>query len=151
MIKISLLLVKMAFPCCCNSLYGPAISVQNKVSSVASRNGCIGDLASVDPLPVIESVTKPGCQSAKRLHPVTYTKTKLQRLLRVCMSVKKPFYNKPRSFLKAYFPNLYFKKSHFHCYWFCQQCKNYFKSNRANGNNRNFFATVFLRDGISTY
>ena len=33
---------------------------------------------------------------------------------------------------KAWFPDLYYRNSHLDCYCFCQQCKDYFKTARAN-------------------
>lgn len=58
--------------------------------------------------------------------------------------------SKKQSF-KARFPELYFGKSYLDCYWFCQQCKDYFDTIRATGNNYTLIAAFFLWDGINTY
>ena len=52
--------------------------------------------------------------------------------------------------LKAWFPDLYFGKSHLECYRFGQQCEDHFDITRANEENRTPFAASFFRDGIST-
>ena len=47
--------------------------------------------------------------------------------------------------LKAWFPDLYYGNSHLDCYWFCQQCKDYFEIAEAKKPNRILFAALFLR------
>ena len=47
--------------------------------------------------------------------------------------------------LKARFPNLYYNNLHMDCYWFCQQCKDHFKTSGAKRLNRIPFAVLFLR------
>lgn len=47
--------------------------------------------------------------------------------------------------LKAGFPDIYFKKLHLNCYWFCQQWKNHFNMAKANKNNSTLFAAFILR------
>ena len=48
-------------------------------------------------------------------------------------------------------PDLYYENSHIECYYFCQQCKDYFETARAKGYKRVFFATSFLKDRIFFY
>lgn len=61
-----------------------------------------------------------GSSPITELSLVVYSKEKFQKLLRICMSVKEPFNNKPYPTLKACFPNLYFGKSYLDCQQFCQ-------------------------------
>ena len=49
---------------------------------------------------------------------------------------------------KARTPKIYSEKSHMNCYYFCQQCDNYFKTSDAIKINRTPFATIFLRSSI---
>ena len=51
--------------------------------------------------------------------------------------------------LKARTPETYSGKSHMACYYFCQQCEDYFETSGATGMNRILFATTFLRGAIS--
>ena len=51
--------------------------------------------------------------------------------------------------LKARILEIYFGKSHMDCYYFCQQCEDYFKTSGATGMNRTPFAATFLRGPIS--
>lgn len=46
--------------------------------------------------------------------------------------------------LNAKFPNLYYGNSHLDYYWFCQQCKNYFKNAKAKEPNKIPFVTLFF-------
>ena len=47
--------------------------------------------------------------------------------------------------LKAQFSNLYYGNSYLDCYWFCQQCKDYFETAGANRLNQVFSTDLFLR------
>lgn len=49
-----------------------------------------------------------------------------------------------KQFLKSWFLDLYFEKSHFDFYWFCQQYKDCFDINGVNRDNYTIFATGFL-------
>lgn len=51
--------------------------------------------------------------------------------------------------LKAQFPNLYSRKLHLDCYWFCLKGKDYFDTIRTTGNNGILFAVFFFQDKIS--
>ena len=51
--------------------------------------------------------------------------------------------------LKARSPEIYSGKSHIDCYYFCQQCEDYFKTSDAIGINRTPFAASFLCGTIS--
>ena len=51
--------------------------------------------------------------------------------------------------LKARTPETYFGKSHMNCYYFCQQCEDYFETSGVTGMNHTPFATTFLRGAIS--
>lgn len=41
--------------------------------------------------------------------------------------------------------NLYYGNLYIDCYWFCQQCKDYFDTAEANGANCILFAALFFR------
>lgn len=60
------------------------------------------------------------------------------------MEAKGPQKGPPQRSLKAWFPDLYFGKSHMDCYHFCQQCEDHFDTARATGPNRTPFASSFL-------
>ena len=47
--------------------------------------------------------------------------------------------------LKARFPDLYYNNLYMDCYWFCQQCKDHFKTAKAKRPNKIPFAALFLR------
>ena len=51
--------------------------------------------------------------------------------------------------LKARTPETYSAKSHIDCYYFCQQCENYFETSDATGMNCIPFAATFFRGPIS--
>ena len=51
--------------------------------------------------------------------------------------------------LKAKTPETYSGKSHMDCYYFCQQCEDYFETSGATGINRISFAANFLRGTVS--
>ena len=51
--------------------------------------------------------------------------------------------------LKAKTPEIYFGKSHMDCYYFCQQCEDYFKTSSATGMNHISFAVTFHHGAIS--
>lgn len=51
--------------------------------------------------------------------------------------------------LKTRNPELYFGNLYIECYYFCQQCEDHFEIAGAKSHKRNFFATLFLRNGIS--
>ena len=54
---------------------------------------------------------------------------------------------KPRKQLpEAWFLDLYYGNLHMECYWFCQQCKDFFETTEAKRPNRILFAALFLRD-----
>ena len=48
--------------------------------------------------------------------------------------------------LKAWFPNIYWDKTHLECYNFFQQCKDHFAIAGATGPNRVLFAAIFLNN-----
>ena len=48
--------------------------------------------------------------------------------------------------LKPRNPDLYYGHLHIECYYFCQQCKDYFKIAKSLGHKRVLFATRFLKD-----
>ena len=48
--------------------------------------------------------------------------------------------------LKAWFPDIYWGKTHLECYNFFQQCKDHFATASATGPNRVPFAATFLKD-----
>ena len=51
--------------------------------------------------------------------------------------------------LKARIPGIYSGKFLIDCYYFCQQCKDYFEISGATGMNRTPFAAIFLCGSIS--
>ena len=51
--------------------------------------------------------------------------------------------------LKARTPETYSGKSHMNCYYFCQQCKDYFETSGATKMNCIPFAAIFLRGSIN--
>ena len=51
--------------------------------------------------------------------------------------------------LKARTPETYSGKSHMDCYYFYQQCEDYFETSETTGMNCTPFAATFLRDSIS--
>ena len=56
-------------------------------------------------------------------------------------------YKGPRErFLKAWFPDIYWSKTHLKCYNFFQKCKYHFAIAGATGLNQVFFAATFLKD-----
>ena len=50
---------------------------------------------------------------------------------------------------KAWNPNFYYRSLHIECYYFCQQCKDYFNIIRATSHKRILFAASFLKDWIN--
>ncbi len=50
--------------------------------------------------------------------------------------------------LKPRNPDLYYDNLHMECYYFCQQCENYFEVARSLGHKRVLFASGFLKDRI---
>lgn len=71
--------------------------------------------------PVSESLSPaiaPGLQLVEITGPVIYSKTKLQKLLRIYIGTKRSFNNELRSILKACYLNLNSEKSHLNCYRF---------------------------------
>ena len=61
---------------------------------------------------------------------------------------KQPLSKRKQSF-KAKVPEMYYDKSHMNCYYFYQQCKDYFETTRAIKANRTSFAAFFLCGSIS--
>ena len=51
--------------------------------------------------------------------------------------------------LKARNPNLYYGSLHMECYYFCQQCEDYFDTAGAMGSQRVSFAASFLQNRIN--
>ena len=51
----------------------------------------------------------------------------------------------PKQLLKAQFIDVYYGNLHMDCYWFFQQCKDYFKTVGNKKPNRIPFAALFLR------
>ena len=89
---------------------------------------------------------------ASALAPALYTQEDLQRITKLCIDLflQGNRQEGPREGqLKAQFPELYYGKSHIECYYFCQQCKDYFNTAGANGSNRTTFAASFLCEQIS--
>ena len=60
-------------------------------------------------------------------------------------TVKKEAFNRP---LKTRNPNLYYGNSYMECYYFCQQCEDYFETAGAKGHRRVLFAVFFLKKKI---
>ncbi len=50
--------------------------------------------------------------------------------------------------LKAENPDLYYENSHMECYYFCQQCEDYFETAGAKSHKRVPFAVFFLKEKI---
>ena len=99
---------------------------------------------------------KPTSGTATSASPVS-TKELFKLLLRTYMDIVKnqaqvqapvqipaPLVEPKKQSLKAYFPDLYFKKLYLDCYRFCQQCEDHPDTARANGDNHIPFATSFL-------
>ena len=61
---------------------------------------------------------------------------------------RQPLAEHERSF-KAKISDVYYKKLHMDCYYFCQQCKNYFKIAEATRAKQTFFVAFFLCGSIS--
>lgn len=55
----------------------------------------------------------------KPVPTITYLEADLQRLLRIDMSAKNALQESQKCFFKAWFPDLYYKKSHIDFYFFC--------------------------------
>ena len=90
---------------------------------------------------------------------VRYSEDDLQRILRTVLDfgllvpilalviAAAPYSEKPRKRpLKAWFPNIYWGKTHLECYNFFQQCKDLFAIAGVTGLNRFPFAATFLKD-----
>ena len=56
---------------------------------------------------------------------------------------------KRKQSFKAKVPDVYYGKLHIDYYYFCQQCKDYFKTSQAIGTNQTPFAAFFLYGNIS--
>ena len=81
------------------------------------------------------------------LAPAKYTDAGFYQFMKVFMDIQRcsRTYEGPReSLFKAYFPNLYYRKSHIDCYQFCLQFEDYFETAGAAGPNCVLFAALFL-------
>ena len=92
---------------------------------------------------------------------IRYSGDDLQRILRTVLDFKlpasvpapvvtaAPHYKGPRERpLKAWFPDIYWGKTHLKCYNFFQQCKDHFATAGTIGPNRVQFAAIFLKDSV---
>ena len=88
---------------------------------------------------------------------VRYSKDDLRRILRIVLDSRPlapvpapaaaPHYEGPcERPLKAWFPDIYWGKTHLECYNFFQQCKDHFAPAGATGLNQVLFAAIFLKD-----
>ena len=88
---------------------------------------------------------------------VRYLEDDLQRILRIVLDsrplapVPAPaaalHYEGPRERpLKAWFPDIYWGKTHLECYNFFQKCEDHFATAGATGSNQVPFAATFLKD-----
>ena len=88
---------------------------------------------------------------------VRYLKDDLQRIFRTVLNSRPlapvlaptatPHYKGPRERpLKAWFPDIYWDKTHLECYNFLQKCEDHFATAGATGSNRVLFAATFLKD-----
>ena len=88
--------------------------------------------------------------------PERYTDENLQKAIKLALElfVKGQKHGQANSAprnraLKARNPDLYYRSSHMECYYFCQQCEDYFDTPGAKGYKRVPFATSFLWDRIN--
>ena len=90
---------------------------------------------------------------------VRYLHDDLQRILRTVLDSRRlasvpapvvaaaPHYENSRERpLKAWFPDIYWGKTHLECYNFFQQCEDHFATASATGSNRVPFAAIFLKN-----
>ena len=90
---------------------------------------------------------------------VRYLADELQRILKTVLDFRPPasvlalvvaatpHYKGPRKRpLKAWFPDIYWDKTHLKCYKFFQKYEDHFATARATGPNRVLFAATFLKD-----
>ena len=76
-----------------------------------------------------------------------YSKADLMRILKIFLETKgqeSKFEVPCKQLLKAKVPDVYFEKSHIDCYYFCQQCEDYFEIASATGSNRTPFTALFF-------
>lgn len=62
------------------------------------------------------------------------------------LALAEPQENALDRLLKSQNPELYYGKLHMECNYFCQQCKDHFKTAGAKKHKRVFFATIFLKE-----
>lgn len=66
-------------------------------------------------------------------------------ILPASATAKKEAFDRP---LKARNPNLYYENLYIKCYYFCQQCEDYFETVEVKGHRHIPFATSFLKEKI---
>lgn len=131
-------------PCCspCRNL-PPIDPVEIELAGSVPLDFTPGSVQSQEHTPALPTPT-----------PTRSTEELFELLMKTYMeSVKNPVQSQsfgPRKRpLKAWFPDLYYRKSHLDCYQFCQQCENHFRTASATGPNRIPFAATFLRETIN--
>ena len=111
----------------------------------ARRSNAGSDEASTEAPTPLEVSTPP-------LVPPTFENlfTKFMKVFMETMQTQAQALAEPRERpLKARTPETYSGKSYMDCYYFCEQCEDYFETSGAKGMNRTSFAATFLRDAIS--
>ena len=108
--------------------------------------------ALVETTPIPSTASAPSQVLVSAPIPALYTQKDLQRITKLCIDLflqgnRQEELRKDQ--LKARFPDLYYGKSHIECYYFCQQCKDYFDTVGTTGSNRTPFAASFLCGRIS--
>ena len=116
--------------------------------------------ATLAPTPAASIVVAPFAASGSAdSFVVRYLEDDLQRILRIVLDFRLltpvsasvvatvlHYESQRERPLKAWFPDIYWGKTHLECYNFFQQCKNHFATANATGPNQDPFATTFLND-----
>ena len=114
--------------------------------------------ASRAPTPAVAPIVAPLAASGPADSSVIrYSEDDFQRILRIVLDSRPfasvlapaaaPHYEGPRERpLKAWFPDIYWSKTHLECYNFFQQCEDHFATAGTTGSNRVPFAATFLKD-----
>ena len=66
----------------------------------------------------------------------------------ILLETRKPWEDASDGPFKARNPDFYYENLHIECYYFCQQCQNYFETSAAKSHKRVPFTSYFLKNRI---
>ena len=148
---------------CCSSCQNPHDSKDELAGGTPTKdsNRCIPAQATTRAstpaiLPVVAPFVAFGSANSSM---VRYSKDNLQQILGIVLDFRPPtpvpapivaatpHHEGPHErCLKAWFPDIYYAKTHLECYRFFQQCKDYFATAGTTGANRVLFMAIFLKN-----